>query len=322
MRTMSKPVILISTVLLLLGMGTLPAWSAEDTPMEEMNMEGMDHSTMSDMDHNETSKKGNSNAATMDHGDMTSSMQGGSAPADARDPHAYSGGYSIESGKYALPGKRILVLGDEHNFGSLVMDRFESVRTSDNTSATYDLQAWFGRDYDRLVLKSEGDVDNGTLEEASTEVLWNHAIAAFWDSQFGLRFDTNNEGPERNWLALGVQGLAPYWFELDITAYLGEESRSALSIEAEYEILFTQKLVLQPRLEANFSGKKDLQLGTGAGLTDTAFGIRLRYEIRREFAPYVGIEWASLYGDTADMARATGLESNETRVLAGLRFWF
>ena len=123
-------------------------------------------------------------------------------------------------------------------------------------------------------------------------------------------------------LAFGVEGLAPYWFEIDATAYVGDEGRSALRFAVEYELLLTQKLVLQPRIEANFYGQPDAELALGAGLSSAVAGLRLRYEIRREFAPYVGIEWAGKYGSTADYAQAAGAETKETRFVAGLRFWF
>jgi copper resistance protein B len=246
----------------------------------------------------------------MDHG----SMQGGAPPPDARDPHAYSGGYDF--GPIPRPH-----LADEHSVGSLLVDRLESARTRDNTSAEYDLQAWYGRTYDRAVLKAEGEVDGGDLEDARTELLWGRAVAAYWDTQLGVRYD-GGEGQGRNWLAFGVQGLAPYWFELDAAAYLGEEGRTALRLEAEYELLLTQKLVLQPHLEASFYGKRDDERELGSGLSDAAAGLRLRYEIRRELAPYVGVEWTGKYGGTADHARAAGERIRETQLVAGLRFWF
>jgi len=262
--------------------------------------------------------------AEMDPAPQEHSMgqaQGGSAPADARDPHAYSDGFTLTEGPYAQTGPRQLKLADEHSFGSLLVDRLESVKTGDNTSVAYDLQGWYGRDYDRAVLKAEGDIDNGKLEESSTEILWGHAIDTFWDGQLGIRYDTG-EGPDRTWLAAGVQGLAPYWFEVDATAYLGENGRTALSLEAEYELLLSQRLVLQPRLEINAYGKKDEANGLGSGISDVSAGIRLRYEIRREIAPYVGVEWAGKFGGTKDLARADGEDTSETRFVAGLRFWF
>ena len=241
------------------------------------------------------------------------SMQSGSAPPDARDPHAYSGGYTF--------GPDRLRLADEHSFGSLLMDRFEVVRSDGNTSAVYDLQAWYGRTFDRVVLKAEGEYDGGRFEEARTELLWSHAVAAFWDAQLGLRHD-GGEGPNRTWLAFGVQGLAPYWFEIDVTAYLGEQGRSALNLEAEYELLLTQKWILQPRIEADFHGKDDRERGIGSGLSAITAGIRLRYEIRREFAPYLGVEWAGTFGGTKDLVRAAGEDTSEARLVVGLRFWF
>lgn len=261
----------------------------------------------------------------MDHG----SMQGGSPPpkvvaapsmahdprldpiGDARDPHAYSGGYA----------RGPLHLADEHSAGSLLVDRLESVSARDNVSTEYDLQAWYGRLYDRAVLKAEGEVDGGKLHDARTELLWGHAVRAYWDMQLGVRHDSG-EKPDRNWLALGIQGLAPYWFEVDATAYVGEQGRTALRLAGEYELLLTQKLILQPRVEANFYGKSDDARERGSGLSDATLGLRLRYEIRREFAPYVGIEWAGKYGGTADHARAAGERTRESRLATGLRFWF
>ena len=255
----------------------------------------------------------------MDHGDMK--MQGGPAPADARDPHAYAGGYTLDGGQYALAGPRQLSLADEHSFGTLLVDRLERVDTRAATSTAFDVQAWFGRNYDRFVLKAEGDYADGRLEEARTELLWGHAVASYWDAQLGLRHDTG-EGPDRTWLAVGVQGLAPYWFELDATAYVGAAGRTALRVEAEYELPLTQRLVLQPRGEINLYGKKDEANGLGSGLADASIGVRLRYEISRRFAPYVGVAWGNKFGQTADLARAEGAPTRETRWVAGLRFWF
>jgi len=257
--------------------------------------------------------------AMMDHGDMD--MQGGSAPPDARDPHAYSGGYVLDSGPYALPGPRQLRLADEHNFGSLLVDRLERAYARDNNDTAFDVLAWFGRDFDRLVFKSEGDVAKGKLQKARTELLWGHAIATFWDTQLGVRYD-NGVGPDRGWLAFGVQGLAPYWFEVEAAAYVGNQGRTALRFAASYDLLFTQKLVLQPRVELNLYGKRDEARDIGSGLSDATAGLRLRYEFAREFAPYIGVERAGKFGRTADLVRAAGEKTDETRWVAGVRFWF
>src|SRR5690606_23038375 len=238
----------------------------------------------------------NTALAQMDHGDMQ--MQGGSAPADARDPHAYSDGYTLTEGPYAQPGPRQLKLADEHAFWSVLGDRLEYHEDSEST--VYDIQAWYGTTYNRFVIKAEGDIADGTLEESSTELLWGHALNAYFDTQLGVRLDQYDEGKNRQWLAIGMQGLAPYWFELDVTAYVGDDGRTALSAEAEYELLLTQRLILQPRAELNLYGKDDLDNRLGSGLSDLALGLRLRYEFSRQFSPYIGVEWTDTYGDTAD----------------------
>lgn len=256
-------------------------------------------------------------AAAVDHG----SMHGGTPPPEARDPHAYSGGYSLGVGAYALPGGRQLRLADEHPFGTFFADRFEAVRGDDDSFTVYDVLAWYGRDYDRLWFKSDGEVNGGRLENARSELLWGHAIAAYWDTQLGVRYDSG-EGPNRSWLAFGVQGLAPYWFEVEASAYLGEQGRTALRLEAEYELLFTQRLILQPRLEASFYGRRDAERQRGSGLSSLEVGLRLRYEIRRELAPYLGVERVARYGETADLVRAANEDPKTTRLVAGVRFWF
>jgi len=322
--------------------GTHSVWAQD----EMQNMPGMDHSTMQGMDHDNMQpapdkKKSQTQMQNMDHGNMQGMdhssmnmssdnmdgmsgmgpMQGGTAPADARDPHAYSGGYTLDSGLYVLPNGQRMHLADEHKFGSLLIDRLEAVQASGNNSAAYSMQAWFGRDYDRAVVKSEGAYESGAFTETSTDLLWSHATSAYWNRMLGVRYD-GGAGPGRSWLAFGYQGLAPYWFEVDATAYVGEGGRTALGLEAEYETLFTQKLILQTRGEVSAYGQDDAARGIGSGISEAALGVRLRYEFRREFAPYIGIEWAGKFGGTADYAKAASEPTSETRAIAGLRFWF
>lgn len=282
-------------------------------------MPGMDHSKMKMGDKAKETTQQTPDMGGMDHGDMQ--MQGGSAPDDARDPHENSGGFSLESGPYVLPGPRQLRMADEQTLAALMVNRLERVNSENANSTVYDAQAWIGRDYNKLVLKAEGDIVAGKLEEASTGLFWSHAIASYWDTQLGLRYDSG-DAPDRRWLAFGVQGIAPYWFEIDAMAYIGEGGRTALNLGAEYELLLTQKLVLQPRIDTNFYGESDTTRGQGSGLSDLSAGLRLRYEILREFAPYVGVEWARKLGQTADFSRLAGEDTSETRWVAGLRFWF
>jgi copper resistance protein B len=242
-------------------------------------------------------------------------MQGGSAPAKARDPHAYSGGYDF--GMYPR-----MKMSDEAIMAGMMINRLERVQTGNSTYFNaYDLQGWVGKDYERLVIKAEGEINEDKIHEARTELLWGHAISAYWNTQLGARHDSG-VAPSRNWLAVGVQGLAPYWFEIDATAYVGDQGRTALRLGAEYELLLTQKLILQPRIEANFYGMQDEEREIGSGLSTLVTGLRLRYEFHREFAPYVGIDWNSKFGRTADYAKAAGANPNNTNVVAGLRVWF
>ena len=242
-------------------------------------------------------------------------MQGGSAPANARDPHAYSDGYDFGP----IPRPR---MADEAVMGGVMINRLERVQKKGNTYFNaYDFQGRIGKDYDKLVLKAEGEIDEGKVHEARTELLWSHATSAYWDTQLGVRHDSGI-APSRNWLALGMQGLAPYWFEIDATAYVSDQGRSALRLSAEYELLFTQKLILQPRIEVNFYGVKDEERDIGAGLSSMVSGLRLRYEIRREFAPYIGVDWSSKFGETANLATAAGVNINDTNIVAGIRAWF
>ncbi|OBS10966.1 copper resistance protein B [Acidihalobacter prosperus] len=270
---------------------------------------GMDHASM-----------GHATAPTMNHG-ATPASAGGGAPADARDPHAYADGYTLASGAYALPDGQRLHLADEKRFHAVRVDRLERVFASHGDATAYDAQAWIGRDFDRLVIKAEGHIANGRLQEATTQAFWSHAVSAFWNGQFGVRHDSGVD-PSRTWLAFGFEGLAPYWFETEVTAYVGGEGRTALHAATEYDLRITQRLILQPRLEANLYGRRDAARSLGSGLSDVSAGLRLRHEFGRQFAPYVGVEWAGKFGETADFARAAGEPARETRWVAGLHFWF
>lgn len=240
--------------------------------------------------------------------------------ADARDPHEYSNGFTLEQGPYALEGPRLLKMADEHNIWAVMADRLEY--DPDKEIGAYELSAWYGSTYDRVALKLEGEAEDDRLAESQSELLWRHAISAYFDSQLGVRFDEFEEGRSRQWLALGISGLAPYWFETDLTAYVGEHGNTALSFEAEYEWLLTQRLVLQPRVELNFYGQHDEENHLGSGLSNAAAGLRLRYEFSRQFAPYIGVERNRLFGATADYAREDGEHSGETLAVLGVRFWF
>ncbi|WP_081092657.1 copper resistance protein B [Cupriavidus metallidurans] len=288
--------------------------------MDQGSMQGMDHSKMQGMDQGSMQGMDHSNMQGMDHGAMQ--MQGGSAPPDARDPDAYSDGAKLGVGQYAIGPSRSLHMADEHIFTSVLVDRLEWTKGNESNAASYEAQAWIGNAFNKFVIKAEGEVEKGKVPEARTELLWGHAIATYWDTQLGVRNDAGYGRPARNWLAFGVQGLAPYWFEVEATGYVGTEGRTALRLSGEYDLLLTQRLILQPRLEASLYGKNDPEIGIGSGLSSGAVGVRLRYEFSRQFAPYIGIERSQSFGNTANMVRASGGRSGETRFVAGIRMWF
>lgn len=240
-------------------------------------------------------------------------MQGGPPPADARSPD-YSDGVAPSH----LPG---MDMGQGARFALLQFDQLEAFAGRDEHGQRWELHGWVGNDDDKLLLRSEGERLRSRVSEGDVEVLWSHAVAAYWDTTLGARHDLG-DGPRRDWLAVGVRGLAPYWFEVEVTAYVGPSGRTAARLRADYEVLFTQRLILQPELEANLYGRDDPRRGIGRGLSDLQFGLRLRYEIRREFAPYVGVQFVHRMGRTADLVRAGGSPVTDRQLVAGVRLWF
>ncbi len=243
-----------------------------------------------------------------------SGMQGGSAPPNARSPN-YSDGYTYGP-------MRGLDMHDNPALGMLRLDQLEYVHSRGGGNGwAIDGQAWYGRNFNKLWLEFEGNGAAGRLEDLRTEALWSHAVSAFWNTQLGVRHDFG-VGPGRTWAAFGIQGLAPYWFDTEAEFYVGPGGRTAARIQVEYEILFTQRLILQPELEANWYGQDDPQRGIGSGLADADVGLRLRYEITRQFAPYVGVVWRQQFGRTADFARAHGQPPDDLQFVAGIHLWF
>jgi copper resistance protein B len=247
------------------------------------------------------------------HGMSMGPMQGGRPPPGARDPHAYAEG----TGNLNLG---MTHMQDDASFGRLLINNLEWAHSEDEHGQNLDAEAWYGGDYDKAWLKAEGDRRDGRLESMRTEALWDHAIAPFWSTQLGVRHDTG--GGARNWLAFGVQGLAPYWFETEATAYWRSGGRLAARVDVKYELLFTQQLILQPEFRANLYGREEREFGNGAGLSDLQLGLRLRYEIRRQFAPYVGVVWSRKVGGTAQLAEQQGRDRQTVEVVAGVRLWF
>lgn len=203
----------------------------------------------------------------------------------------------------------------------VLFDRLEGFDGDEGAGQAWEGQAWIGTDLDRLWLRSEGERVGGHTESADLEVLYGRAVSPWWDLVAGVRHDFE-PGASRDFLAFGVQGLAPYKFEVEATAYVGESGQSALRLEVEYETLLTNRLILQPLVEVETYGKDDAERGIGSGLSSVEAGLRLRYEVVRQFAPYVGVvrEWT--FGRTADLRREEGEAPHDTRIVAGIRLWF
>ena len=201
-------------------------------------------------------------------------------------------------------------------------DRIEAGTGDGDDTYAWDLQGWYGGDIDKLWLKSEGDGDpGGKLASAEVQILYSRAISPFFDAQFGVRHDVRPD-PQRSYLVAGVQGLLPYSFDVEAAAFLSEKGDLSGRLEGEYDLRMTQRLVLQPRLEIDFAMQAVQQLGIGSGIRSVAAGLRVRYEIRREIAPYLGVSWQQKVGDTADFARVAGEDRRSMTVVAGMRFWF
>ena len=211
--------------------------------------------------------------------------------------------------------------GENSVFGMLLFERLEAWDASPGTGLAWDVQAWLGTDINRVWIRSEGEQAAGELESAGLELLYGRSVAPWWDVVAGVRHDFK-PGQSQDFLALGVIGMTPYKFELEATAYIGASGGSALHFALEYETLLTNRLILQPLVEAQFNGRSDEARASGAGLSTAEAGLRLRYEFSRRFAPYVGISWEKAYGQTAQYRLQEGEDTDEMRLVAGLRMWF
>jgi copper resistance protein B len=221
----------------------------------------------------------------------------------------------------AFPAVRAHDMRDNAIHGFALVDRLEAWDAGEGSALAWEGHGWIGTDLDRLWLRSAGERSAGNLEAANLEALYGHSIAAWWDVVAGVRHEFR-PARARTYAALGIQGLAPQRFEVSATAYLGGQGHSAVHLTAEYALLLTNRLILQPLLELELNGKSDASRGIGAGLGHGEAGLRLRYEITRQFAPYLGLVHARAFGRTADLLRSGALPVHDTRGVIGLRAWF
>jgi copper resistance protein B len=203
----------------------------------------------------------------------------------------------------------------------VLFDELEWRRGGGEDGAAWDGGGWVGRDRDRIWLRTTGVSDGDGLDRAEVQVLYGRAFSRWWDVVAGVRQDAGDEPPQ-TWAAVGLQGLAPYWFDVRATAFVGSSGQTHVRFETEYELLITNRLILRPLVEVDIHGKSDPERGIGAGLSSAEAGLRLRYELRRELAPYVGVVWTRRFFGTADYAQAGGRQARDARLALGLRLWF
>ncbi|MCE7765692.1 copper resistance protein CopB [Pseudomonas putida] len=265
---------------------------------------GMEHMNHGQMNH------GQMNPESMGHGPATPSQPRTPLPAitDADRRAAFP----------PLPGHQV---HDRAMNWAVIVDKLEYQHFESSSALNWNATAWVGGDIDRLWLRTEGEREQGKTHKAELQALWGHAISPWWELVAGVRQDLKPASGQA-WAAFGIQGTPLYGLELQATAYAGERQQTALRLEAAYAMLLTNRWILEPTLEANLYGRNDAGREQGAGLADSEVGLRLRYEITRGFAPYLGVSFNRLHGTRADQAREDGEDLGQTRLVAGIRLRF
>lgn len=212
---------------------------------------------------------------------------------------------------------------DNGIFAHVLFNQLEGRASGAGAEFRWDSEGWFGTDRNRIWLKSEGVAGNGSVSDGDQEILYDRPLPRlrYFDLQAGVRDDLDS-GPNRTWGAIGIEGMAPYFFELAPTFYFRNGGNVAGRIEGSYDLLLTQRLVAQPQIEMNFYNKDDHNRGVGSGLAEIDTGLRLRYEFRRKFAPYVGYAYNGKFGSTAQYARQSGEATDNSSFVFGLRVWY
>lgn len=248
---------------------------------------------------------------TMDMG----RMQGGKAPPDARNSDDYADGYRNST----LPGYE---MADKLSIPKVLVDELEFASGNEGQGVGWTVLVTQGQDDSKLWLRSQGlkNSKDRLDPESSVEALWWHSKSPFWGTLLGVRQDLGKGAT--TWLAAGVEGLAPYWFDVQLTGYVGDDGRLGARAKGAYEVRFTNRLILTPQVETNLYSKRSTDRELGGGFSNVELSARLRYEVSRKFAPYVGFVWERALDDTADFRRADRQRPAEHRVVVGLRSWW
>ncbi|WP_427789825.1 copper resistance protein B [Brevundimonas diminuta] len=244
-------------------------------------------------------------------------------PAAARAAPAHAADLLFDPVVMAAARKQLLAENGDIRSTAVLIDSLEAGFGDGANTYNWSAQGWTGGDINRFWWKTEGEGEiNGKLRQAEVQALYSRAIAPFWDLQAGVRHDFRSDGDNAAYLTVGVQGVAPSWFEIGAAAFVSNKGDLAARIEALYDLRITNRWILQPAIEVDLSADGVPELETGSGLTSVRAGLRLRYEVRRELAPYTGVEWSRSLGATADYARARSLDPEDIRVVVGVRAWF
>ena len=293
--------------------------AAKTEPAAPVDHSKMNHSTTEHSSTDGSPRDPAAQPATVDHSHMDHSQM----------QHPKAAGQLVTPIPELTDADRVAARAPEHDHpvhdntvhSMVLFNRLEGFDSDDESGMEWEGQGWIGTDTDRLWLRSEGERKTGRTESADLEALYGRPISPWWDVVAGVRHDFK-PGESQDWLAIGLIGLAPYKFEVEATAYIGASGRTAARVEAEYELLLTNRWILQPLVELNFNGKSDQEREIGSGLSTAEAGLRLRYEVTRRFAPYVGIVYERAFGGTEDFRRAHGEDAGDMRVVAGARVWF
>ena len=284
----------------------MPEETAKQMPTVDHSK--MDHSTMN----HAAMTKEQAPTKTVDH----SKMNHAAAPA-ASIP--VSDGAMAEDVPMPFPGA--MHMDDDPVLSKLMINALE-YRFGDNNenSLALDAEAWVGKDLNKLWLKADIESEDGEIAEAELQALYSRAIAPFWDFQVGVRKDF--EPVSREWAVLGLKGTAPYQLDVDASLFFGKGGQVGARLNTEYELMLSQKTALVPELGASFYTKDDEEAGIGSGLSDLDMSLRLKHELKREFAPYIGINWSKSFGNTADMLKQSGEKTSDTQLALGVEAWF
>ena len=215
---------------------------------------------------------------------------------------------------------------DNHIYRLVLFDQLEYRRIAGAHPIGWDMVGWIGGDFTRLWVKSEGRHSTRSGGgEVEVQALYSRLIAPFWEFQAGLQMDTRyGPGLDRTRIqaVIGLEGLAPYWFEVEPALFVSQAGDVSARVTTTYDMFLTQRLLLQPRVDISAAVQEVPEFRVGSGLNEVGLGFRLRYEIRREWAPYLGVRWVRLAGATAGLARLAGEEVSEFGLVGGLRLWF